>query len=162
MPLRRLLPVLVLAFLGCGASPGEVEPAAPTTPVSPQSTAAPGASSKPVVAIALEPGDRPASSAVSSSAPTPAPSPPSAASSVSASATASAAPASAPLTDGEKKIADMCLGKTSKFTEKEEKLLRLAESSGRADLKEQAAMLREARESTLKQACDRLRAEGKL
>jgi hypothetical protein len=72
-----------------------------------------------------------------------------------------AVPGAAPTPD-ELDVIAMCTGKKSMFTPKEEKLLRLAESSDQAALKEKAEMVRTARQEALKAACDRLRAAGKL
>jgi hypothetical protein len=73
----------------------------------------------------------------------------------------SAVPA-VPLSAGELEAIAMCQGKKSMFSEKELKLLKLADSSTDPAMREKANDIRVAREEALKAACDRLRAAGKL
>jgi hypothetical protein len=134
---------------------------APTSPSSPG--AAPAASGEPVVASSSGPdpasSNAPAASAAGSAASSGV-TQPNAAPAVTASV--SAAPASVPLTPEEQKIVAMCTGKASMFTEKEEALLRLADQKGDPGVKEQADAIRRRRRDTLNEACERLRAAGKL
>ncbi|MFO0589432.1 MAG: hypothetical protein U0441_17980 [Polyangiaceae bacterium] len=56
----------------------------------------------------------------------------------------------------------ICKGTKSMFTEKELKLLNLAEKSDRADMQEIAATLRRRRKEMVDAVCEQLRADGKL
>lgn len=67
-----------------------------------------------------------------------------------------------PLTPAELETVAMCLGKKSMFSEKEIKLLKLADASSDPAMREKANDIRAARQDALKAACDRLRADGKL
>jgi hypothetical protein len=65
-----------------------------------------------------------------------------------------------PPTEAERKIIAMCEGRASMFSEREEKLLKLA--AGRPNLAEAAEALTTKRAADLRAACERLRAEGKM
>lgn len=111
---------------------------------------APGTSATVPAAVSVEPGRSgvPLAHTVSSAAGDP-------------PTTFTAVPGAAPTPD-ELNVIAMCLGQKSMFTEKELKLLTLAEASGKDDLREHAAAIRQRRQDQLKEACLRLQAAGKL
>ena len=55
----------------------------------------------------------------------------------------------------------MCVGKKSIFTDKEKKLLDLADKSDQDALREQADAIRSRRKEQIQMACDKLKADGK-
>lgn len=67
----------------------------------------------------------------------------------------------APPTAAELDVIAMCVGKKSMFTEKEQKLLDLADKSDQATLRESADAIRSRRKEQLQNACDKLKADGK-
>ncbi len=94
-------------------------------------------------------------------APPPAHSVSSAAGAPVSSGAATTVPGAAP-TPAELEVIAMCLGKKSMFSEKELKLLKLADGSSDPAMREKANDIRLARQDAMKAACDRLRADGKL
>lgn len=157
------LPFFGCAFFGCAAPPGGgIEPASPTAPTS---TAATPASAEPEVQPASPTTG--ARSIPSASPAVPSPKaftspPPSAVPSAAIPAPSSSAAASTPLTDQDKQVIAMCQGKANMFTDKELKLLHLADASPDAAMHEHAADIRKRRQDSLNEACARLKAEGKL
>lgn len=164
---RTLLVVLVAVSFGCSASqPSDAtSPAGSGAPVQSASvggaTAPTGSTTESVApavsvsatvpaAVSVEPGRGgvPLAHTVSSAAGDP-------------PTAFTAVPGAAPTPD-ELNVIAMCLGQKSMFTEKELKLLKLADTSGRDDLRENADAIRQRRQDQLKEACLRLKAEGKL
>lgn len=164
---RCLAPIVALIAFGCSASPPKdavppdgtapAQSASATPPATassaPDLPAAPTASATAPAVVTADPGktkgDVPLAHSVSSATGEPAP------------AASTAVPGAAPTPD-ELNVIAMCTGKKSMFTDKEAKLLKLADASGDPAMREQAAAIRTRRQDALKEACDRLRAAGKL
>ena len=138
---RLSFALFVFGAAGCGASSA------------PADSPPPPATSEAVVSIAPPPTTAAGTEA-----------PPAPADSVTAESPPFAASATAgPQLDAdEQHVVAMCNGTASMFTDKEQKLLTMAESKGSFDLIEMAQRIRARRKETLDAACARLRAEGKL
>lgn len=164
--LRSSLFVLSIALTACSGAQtgsGDATPAATSIATStaiapPAGSSAPDATSAEAASAtstsapvdsAIPRADAPLAHTVSSSA-GPAP-----------STSGSAVPMAPPTADELERIA-ICNGKKSMFTDKELKLLDLAEKSNKPDLQETAAALRQRRKDMVTEMCERLRADGKL
>lgn len=164
---RCLAPIVALIAFGCSASPPKdavppdgtapAQSASATPPATAGPTsdlpAAPGATATAPAVVSADPGktkgDVPPAHSVSSATEAPAP------------AASTAVPGAAPTPD-ELNVIAMCTGKKSMFTDKEAKLLKLADGSSDPDMHVHADAIRARRQEQLKEACDRLRAAGKL
>lgn len=165
---RGLCPLVALALTGCSAAQSTSTDLAASASTSSSSTAGAVASSSAAPATSASPQDPAAASgsvpAAASPALVKAEAPP--AHSVSSAtgapaASTSAVPGAAPTPD-ELEVIAMCTGKKSMFTAKEEKLLKLADASSDPAMHATADAIRARRRDSLKEACDRLHAAGKL
>ena len=145
---RSLLLVAALPLLGCAPR---------STDRAPESPGRPTASPTPQVHVPPSSDPAPAAFASSSSAAPPAPVQPSTSLAASAAATTTD-----PLTPADREVLAMCQGKKDLFTDKELKLLRLADASPNTTLHEHAAAIRTRRRQQVNEACDRLRESGKM